>query len=516
MQASRTFRVFVSSTFRGLEQERDALQRHVFPRLRDLCLRKGTRFLAVDLRWGVSEEAGLDQQTVTICLSEIERCRRPAGGDPRPPRPNFIVLLGDRYGWCPPPPQVPAEELEHLRALLPPEDLPLLDAWYERDDNAVPPEYVLKEREGPFRDFTCWAPVEQRLRAVLQAAARAGLPEPAQDRYRTSVTEQEIVAGVLSRPDAREHVFGFFRTIARLPEDGSAGDFLDLDASSPAWCRQRLADLKARLASFPLLHIDTYEARWGGGGITTDHIGSLPERLEDCLALLDEHPTERSTTLCVDVWRRLAGVILAELAPIETVGSLEAEIAAHARFAAERAPPGVFTGRTAALERIRLHLRQSEGRPLVVEGAPGCGKSALLARAAQIAEADAPGDVVVRFIGATPVPRGWRAIGSWPATSPTPPCTPSSGCSQAGRCPTCVSCPSSPTSKRAESSGRMPSTRSPTSPFWRARRPNAGSCRGRTGPRPTPASTRSRRIAAACSSRSRLSVARLSPTCSPR
>ena len=34
--ATRTFRVFVSSTFEDLKAERDALQRDVFPKLRTL------------------------------------------------------------------------------------------------------------------------------------------------------------------------------------------------------------------------------------------------------------------------------------------------------------------------------------------------------------------------------------------------------------------------------------------------------------------------------------------------
>ena len=100
---SRTFRLFVSSTFQDLRAERNALHAHVFPRLRELCRRHGCRFQAIDLRWGVSEVAALDQQTMTICLREIERCHRVT------PRPNFLVLLGDRYGWWPPPPSIPAD-----------------------------------------------------------------------------------------------------------------------------------------------------------------------------------------------------------------------------------------------------------------------------------------------------------------------------------------------------------------------------------------------------------------------
>jgi hypothetical protein len=90
--ATRTFRVFVSSTFEDLQAERDVLQRDVFPKLRKLCEENGARFQAIDLRWGVRDEAALDQQTMEICVREIERCQQTGI------KPNFIVLLGDRYG----------------------------------------------------------------------------------------------------------------------------------------------------------------------------------------------------------------------------------------------------------------------------------------------------------------------------------------------------------------------------------------------------------------------------------
>ena len=104
----RTFRIFISSTFSDLKAERNALQKRVFPRLRELCAKHGTRFQAVDLRWGVSEESSLDQQTMNICMGEIERCQRTT------PRPNFILLLGDRYGWRPLPTHISANEFETL------------------------------------------------------------------------------------------------------------------------------------------------------------------------------------------------------------------------------------------------------------------------------------------------------------------------------------------------------------------------------------------------------------------
>ncbi|MGD1074020.1 MAG: DUF4062 domain-containing protein, partial [Bryobacteraceae bacterium] len=154
--ATRTFRVFVSSTFEDLKAERDALQREVFPRLRKLCEANNARFQAIDLRWGVRDEAALDQQTMEICLREIERCQQTGI------KPNFIVLLGERYGWRPLPARIEAVEFKRVRDQAADADKRLIDDWYARDDNAVPPEFLLKPRIGEFADKDRWEEVEQR------------------------------------------------------------------------------------------------------------------------------------------------------------------------------------------------------------------------------------------------------------------------------------------------------------------------------------------------------------------
>ena len=51
-------RVFVSSTFSDMRQERNVPQEEVSPKLEQYCLRSGFQFQAVDLRWGISSEAG--------------------------------------------------------------------------------------------------------------------------------------------------------------------------------------------------------------------------------------------------------------------------------------------------------------------------------------------------------------------------------------------------------------------------------------------------------------------------
>ena len=159
-----TFRVFVSSTFSDFKAERDALQKDAFPRLRALCQSHGCGFQAIDLRWGVSEEAALDQQTMNICLEELRRCQRAS------PNLNFMFLLGQRSGWRPLPPQIDATEFESLLAIVPEQEQPKLLQWYRRDNNAVPAEYCLQPREGHFKDNDAWGIEETKILAILHHA----------------------------------------------------------------------------------------------------------------------------------------------------------------------------------------------------------------------------------------------------------------------------------------------------------------------------------------------------------
>src|SRR5215510_13359934 len=138
-----TIRFFLSSTFADFQIERDLLQKRVFPDLRRLCAASGFRLQPIDLRWGVSEAAGTERQTLRICFDELVRCRRLS--------PDFFLLiqLGQRYGSCLLPPQVPQELASRLLAHCAPEEQDRFALTYRLDENAVPPEYVLLRQEGP-------------------------------------------------------------------------------------------------------------------------------------------------------------------------------------------------------------------------------------------------------------------------------------------------------------------------------------------------------------------------------
>jgi tetratricopeptide (TPR) repeat protein len=89
---NRQIRVFISSTFKDMQAERDYLVQKVFPGLRRYCEERDVTFQEIDLRWGISEEESTQGKVVDICLKEIQKTT-----------PFFIGLLGERYGWVPSP-----------------------------------------------------------------------------------------------------------------------------------------------------------------------------------------------------------------------------------------------------------------------------------------------------------------------------------------------------------------------------------------------------------------------------
>jgi len=85
-QTWETVRIFISSTFRDMQAERDHLVRFVFPRLREQLLKRRIHLVDVDLRWGVTSE----QDALEVCREIIDECRW------------FLCMLGGRHGWTPP------------------------------------------------------------------------------------------------------------------------------------------------------------------------------------------------------------------------------------------------------------------------------------------------------------------------------------------------------------------------------------------------------------------------------
>lgn len=309
--------MFISSTFRDMQGEREELVKRVFPEIRRICEERGVTWGEVDLRWGVTDEQKAEGQVLPICLAEIELSR-----------PYFIGLLGDRYGWVP-------DEI--------PGDLAAQQQW-------------LGDVDGK------------------------------------SVTELEVLHGVLNDPDMAGHAYFYFRDPAFLDQvpEAERDAYLELptaeeiEALGPeqaearaAARRQQLADLKDRIRSTAFPVRDDYA--------DPRALGELVRA--DLLALVDR------------------------LFPPESVPDpLDRAAADHDAHAATRR--GVYIGRSSDYATLDAAATGS-GPPLAVTGESGAGKSALVANWAHRLRYS-PGwesvPVIEHYVGASAESTDWSAM----------------------------------------------------------------------------------------------------------
>jgi len=402
----KSVRVFVSSAFLDMHAERDYLNRIVFPELRSRCVKRGAEFLGIDLRWGLTEEEARRRGPLAICLDEIDRCR-----------PFFLSLLGDRYGWVPPPEQVPLAFYQSARRdqKLRPGEAALLDEWYQLDETTNPPLYRLRRS----RDLP--ADVTERLADFWEAA---GLEQAGE-----SITAREILHGAFHPP--KTHSFFYFRKPGLTLHPDFPGPLTNVFAEPDPRRRDKLRELRQRIreGSGPERVVRDYEAHFAGWRIEPSW---LPEGLPDAereavrealkdgvirpeeLKLLGEparqaiqsHGTvaltgmeELGRLIVEDLWGAIETFFERHEEPTDAHGR---ERAYHERFLAERTR--LFYGRHETLERMLGYAEGREERsPLAVTGPPGSGKSSLMAECARRCQATFPEALVLPyFIGAVP------------------------------------------------------------------------------------------------------------------
>ena len=372
-QTVKTFRVFVSSTFSDMRAERRILHEKVFPKLEKLCRKNGAKFQAVDLRWGVNEESQLNQKTMDICLNEIARCQRLS------PKPNFIILLGNRYGWQPVPYSIPEYEMCEIFQYLSYDARNLIDTWYRLDNNAVPAEYVLQPRRGKYKEYFDWKPVEQKLLNILRSAvSKTAFNDDQKNKYFTSATHQEIITGALSIPsdlqfDPKEHVFAYIREVKNRPENNSKyiENWEDTDTNAQI----QLPALKEALYTILGNHYQKYSAFWDG---------------ED---IIPENPIKFGNT----VFEHLEMIIKDQLQATVSLDEVKLEVANHQNL--KKSLIRHFIGRKNELKKIAAYIEDvSKTSILNIVGESGSGKTSVMAKAITDAE-EAHKNIFYRFLG---------------------------------------------------------------------------------------------------------------------
>ena len=371
MNRRRYIRFFISSTFADMNIERNLLK-GVFSKLKYYCESKGWQLETIDLRWGVSKEAGLDNKTMRICLSELKRCQELS------PKPNFIILLGDRYGWIPLPEIISVHDAEQIISIATYTEQTLFKRWYMLDNNVLPDGvYVLGGRRGQFCEQAVYAQtVELPLRNLFRRYAQTLQDETHRIPFERSATEQEIQQGAMVVSDASEHVLAYFRQMHDIPVEEQSLFCQSGVSNQTDFEQEALSRLKQRIKN-----------KLKPNNVYCENINYTYY-----------HSPEYAVHFADEMEHHLQRIIDREIEENE-VCSHQYEQAEHLEYAQKEA--ATFVGRTTVLKVIDAYLNdEKRNNTLWVQAPSGIGKSALLAKVVEIYNGHY--DIICRFCGTTP------------------------------------------------------------------------------------------------------------------
>lgn len=379
---SRTFKLFISSTFSDFQVEREILQIKVFPEIEEYCSFKGYTFQPIDLRWGVSNEAQLDQKALEMCIKEVQSCKAHN-------YPNFLIMLGDRYGWIPLPNIIEKSEFELILESSKDDDKDSLLDWYYEDKNQLPVSYMLKQREDEYVSYEKWFEVELKLRNIFQNAV-SGLDTEIKNKYNTSVTESEAIEGIVSYcnetpyqekllkllPELSQldhkHIFGFFRDIDKKTIVND--NFISNDYEKAQKFKQKV---KSQLIDENILTINTSQIVDGK---------------------LDEQYLEKFTSSVTEFLKRQVDLQITKDEE-EKSTSLEIENQQQSNYLKQKLEN--FLGQDKTLKEIENYINDDNDKALILCGQSGIGKSSIMAKAIEDTLEKYPKKIIYRFVGAT-------------------------------------------------------------------------------------------------------------------
>ncbi|MEA2099986.1 MAG: DUF4062 domain-containing protein [Campylobacterota bacterium] len=415
---SKTFRLFLSSTFNDMRAERDALQATVFPRLRAYCDEHGFSFSPIDLRWGVSSEAGDDQKTMQICIDEVQRCKNALN-------PHFAIMLGERYGWIPLPAKVEANEFELVKnAVLTKfkDDAKVkeyIELWYKKDTNNLPAQYMLQAKiKDEHKDWDYWGDVENSLRnafkSVVEGELKDTLDEDTKSKYIKSATEQEIVEGLFHNGEvAQKNIYYYSRNFTNI-DTMKAEDFATLEAKDKEYRKtdpayqitvKHFSDFKNFTEDKLDENIRPFHQKLQNKikeSIPKENYKEYNLKLDTTLERTQDSVTKTHLKeFCEDFHDTIFKSMQEEIQNFKAQDIQDRELSEQEDFMEEKSK--IFVGREDFLKKVDSYIEsENSNAPLVIYADSGSGKSALMAKLTQnVKEKNSleGTDVIYRFVG---------------------------------------------------------------------------------------------------------------------
>ncbi|NXI70736.1 NWD2 protein, partial [Anseranas semipalmata] len=187
--------------------ERSALREHVYPKLREFCRENyGLEFQVIDLYWGVEADEWDSPELQKTRMKLLEDCLKSSAG------PCFVGLLGEKYGNIRIPGEVESAEFEMIldAAVEAKLETRILEEWYCRDENAVPPAYYLRPKSEMLKTYqntmesssnsvneNKWQDISEEIKKIFKTAVKllyekGKMKHSQAKRYLSSAIEDEL------------------------------------------------------------------------------------------------------------------------------------------------------------------------------------------------------------------------------------------------------------------------------------------------------------------------------------
>jgi hypothetical protein len=383
---SRVVSTFVSSTFTDTQWERDVLVEDVYPFVQRYAASKGMEFIPSEMRWGIRDSSTAQHLTSTICMAEMERTQLSPGNL------NYILILGDKYGYRPFPALIPLSEFNAMIDKMNPADRELALAWFHEDTNHVPPRVVL--RPTTHAPAKSWWDIFERLQVALRRASSLSLSTERAMLYSISVTHDEVLHGLFKSEEQTSKALVFHKSFAPPLNGGNdaniARNYTDMiDAKFDGNARSMLDGLKDEVSQrVPPERYVEKELTWGPG--VNPELSEHRRWLEEfCDRVCDE------IMQAIDMGSKQREALDADVLFTEAL---------HHHELTRTKIQGI-QGRDKILDQIYQHFPQELSQPstpLVLFGHSGCGKTSVMAVAANELKTRWPDSVIiVRFLGTT-------------------------------------------------------------------------------------------------------------------
>lgn len=295
-----------------------------------------------------------------ICINELRHCQEIS------PKPNFLIMIGSRYGWIPLPELIDAKDAARLLKYADKEEYDLFSQRYFLNENYTDPAYeIVPDNESGLLPKD----TDSKLHALFRKYVEKSSDSCFYKTYCLSATHQEILEGAFITDDISKHLIFYSRSLNGIPEEFQP-TYLENNEQS------RIDSLKKEIAGIAapqnIYHADI------------DYKDYISERFRN--------------TFAEEMYERIISIVETEIREQESLKGIQEHLLIQQAFIEDN--ESNFISRHSEINFLQYFISDKNDKSVCILKSPdGYGKTSLLAHLCSLS-ADA--NCFCYFIGLSP------------------------------------------------------------------------------------------------------------------